>query len=160
MIQQLCAKEVLLESAKEVFETMVFMDINENHEPVRKTESWALLSSITFKGAFQGCLTVGCDVSCAQAITKNMLGIDTAEELNEEDVCDAIGEIANMVMGGVKERLRGHFGDVAISVPSVVTGAQLQSNIGLGVTKTSIKVALDDEHSAVFSLLYRESITE
>jgi len=31
-----------------------------------------------------------------------MLGIDTAEELSEEEICDALGEVVNMVMGSVK----------------------------------------------------------
>ena len=101
---------------------------------------------------------IGCDTSCAQAITKNMLGIDTTEELNEEDICDCLGEVANMVMGSVKGRLQDNFGDVKVSIPSVVTGRQLQSDLGLGATKLSIQVNIDSQYPAMFALSYRETL--
>ena len=159
MIEQTVVKETLLESAKEVFETMIFMDVNTSCELAQKAENRTLLSSITFKGTYHGCLAIGCDTCCAQAITKNMLGIDTTEELSKEDVYDALGEIVNMVMGCVKRRLQDNFGDVQVSIPSVIRGDHLQSNLGLGATKTSIKVSIDDQYSAILSLLYRRNLT-
>ena len=161
MIQQLCTKEVLLETAKEVFESMIFMDINEAHEPAQKAESWTLLSSITFKGAFHGCLIFSCDISCAQAITKNMLGIDTTEELSEEEVCDALGEVVNMVMGSVKSRLQDNFGDVKVSIPTTINGRKLcnnNNNLGIGTTELSIEIDIDSKYTATLSLLYRKTL--
>ena len=94
MIEQVCLNEVLIESAKEVFETMVFMDIAAATNQDQDIEGWTLLGSITFKGNIEGCLTICLNVPCAQTIAKNMLGIDTTEQVTEEDTCDAIGEIA------------------------------------------------------------------
>ena len=158
MIQQLCTKEVLLEAAKKVFESMIFMDIKETHEPAQKAESWTLLSSITFKGTFHGCLTYSCDISCTQAITKNMLGIDTTEELSEEEVCDALGEVVNMVMGSVKSRLQDNFGDVKVSIPTTINGRKLCSNLGIGTTELSIEIDIDSKYTATLSLLYRKTL--
>ena len=160
MIEQLCLNEVLIESAKEVFETMVFMDLTETTESDQNAESWALLGSITFKGGMEGCLAISCSTPCVQAITINMLGMDTAAELTEADTCDAIGEIANMIMGGVKSRLLEKVGNLEVSIPSVISGRELKNNLGDGAEKISIKVNIEDEYVAGLSLLYKKSETK
>jgi len=160
MIEQICINEVLIESAKEVFETMVFMDIAEATEPDQDVEGWALLGSITFKGNVEGCLAICCNIPCAQAIAINMLGMDTTAELTEADTCDAIGEVANMVMGSVKPRLLEKAGNLEVSIPSVVSGRELKNNLGDGAEKFSVKVNIEDEYVAELLLLYRESDTK
>lgn len=160
MIGQVCLNEVLIESAKEVFETMVFMDLAESTEPDQNVEGQVLLGSITFKGSLEGCLAICCSMSCAQAIAINMLGIDTTEQLTEEDTCDAIGEIANMIMGSVKSRLLEKVGNLEVSIPSVASGRHIKSNLGEGAEKISVKVNIEDEYVAELSLLCRESETE
>ena len=158
MIEQICLNEVLLESAKEVFETMVFMDLAEATETDQNNvEGWALLGTITFKGSLEGCLAICCSTPCAQAIAINMLGIDTTEQLTEEGTCDAIGEIANMVMGSVKSRLLEKVGNLEVSIPSVISGRELKNNLGDGAEKISIKVNIEDEYVAELLLLYREN---
>ncbi len=135
------------------------MDVNEAHESAQEVESWALLSSITFKGTFHGCLAIGCDTSCAQAITKNMLGIDTTEELSEEEVCNALGEVVNMLMGCVKARLP-EFNKVKVSIPSVVNGSELRNYMGSNdeANRLAIEVYIDDKYPAKFTLLYRKTM--
>ena len=160
MIEQVCLNEVLIESAKEVFETMVFMDLAEVTEPDQDIEGWTLLGSITFKGSLEGCLAICCSTSCAHAIAISMLGIDTTEQLTEEDTYDAIGEIANMIMGSVKSHLLEKVGNLEVSIPSVVSGRQIRSNLGDRSKKISIKVNIEDEYVAELSLLYRRSETE
>ncbi len=157
MIELVSLNEVLLESAKEIFETMVFMDLAEATEPDQNIEDWALLGTITFKGAIKGCLAFCCSVPCAQAIAINMLGIDTTEEIAEEDTCDAIGEIANMLMGSVKKRLTENVGNLEVSIPSVISGRELKNNLGDGAQKTSVKINIEDEYVAELSLLYKEN---
>ena len=156
MVDQICINEALLDGAKEVFETMVFMDIAEATEPDQKIEGWALLSSITFKGPFEGCLAVCCNVDCAKAIAEGMLALNL-EEVGEEETCDAMGEIANMVMGSVKARLQNEIGNVEVSIPSVVSGRSLQNNLGDGSVKLLTRINIQNEYIAELSLLYRES---
>ncbi len=157
MIELVSLNETLLESAKEIFETMVFMDLAEATEPDQNIEDWALLGTITFKGTIKGCLAFCCSVPCAQAIAINMLGIDTTEEIAEEDTCDAIGEIANMLMGSVKKRLTENVGNLEVSIPSVISGRELKNNLGDGAQKTSVKINIEDEYVAELSLLYKEN---
>ena len=157
MIEQICLNEALLDAAKEVFETMVFMDLEESTEPQPDIEGWALLGSITFKGTLEGCLSICCSTPCAQAIAINMLGTDTTEDLTEADTCDAIGEIANMVMGSVKARILEKVGNLEVSIPSVISGRSLENNLGERATKITIQVNIEDEYVAELCLLYRES---
>jgi chemotaxis protein CheX len=156
IVEQACVSETLIESAKEIFETMVFMDISEATEANQEVEGWALLGSITFKGGIEGCLAICCSTPCSQAIAVNMLGLETPGELTEEGTCDAIGEIANMIMGGVKSRLLKTVGNLEVSIPSVVSGRELKNNLGDKATKISAKVSIDDKYTAVLLLLYRE----
>lgn len=157
MIEQICLNETVIESAKEVFETMIFMDLTEATEPDQNIEGEVLLSSITFKGNIEGCLGICCSVPCAQAIAINMLGIDTADELTEEDTYDAIGEIANMVMGSIKSRLLEKVDNLEVSIPFVVSGRELKNNLGEKTKKIMVKVNIEDEYVAELSLLYREN---
>ena len=157
MIELVNLNEMLLESAKEIFETMVFMDLAETTDPEENVESCALLGTITFKGVLKGCLAFCCSEPCAQAIAMNMLGNDTSEEIAEEDICDAIGEICNMVMGSVKKRMAESVGNLEVSIPSVVSGRELKNNMGEGSHKTTVKINIDDEYVTELSLLYKEN---
>ncbi len=156
MIDQVCISDSLLEGAKEVFETMVFMDLEEPSEPDEKIEGDALLSSITFKGNIEGCLAICCGVPCAKTIAVNMLGMELSEELSEEEICDALGEVANMVMGSVKARLEGSVGNLEVSIPSVVSGQDLENSLGEGATRILVKVNVENENIVEFSLICRE----
>jgi len=157
MIENICLNEVLLESAKEIFETMIFMDLTEITEPDKGIEGESLLGSITFKGDLEGCLTISCSISCAQSVARNMLGLDTDDELTDEDTCDAIGEVSNMLMGSVKKRIADDFGDIQVSIPSVISGRELKNNLGDAAKKISTTINIEDEYVVELSLLYRET---
>lgn len=149
-------KDALLDSAKEVFETMVFMTMEESTDDAASLGDTTLLGSITFKGHFEGCLGVCCDEACARTIAANMLGMLSAEELSESDVSDAIGEIANMVMGAVKARIQNEVGSVEVSIPSVVQGRELKNSLGDGSDQVKVLVNIEEQYLARFSLQYRE----
>ncbi|MHC4423137.1 MAG: chemotaxis protein CheX [Planctomycetota bacterium] len=157
MVDEVCVTDALLAGAKEVFETMIFMDIDETCEPEQEIEGSTLLGSITFKGNIEGCLAICCGMPCAKAIAANMLGMDSAEEVGEEEVCDAIGEVANMVMGSVKARLQESAGNVEVSIPTVVSGHGLQNSLGDKACKVLVKASFDNEYIAELSVLYREA---
>ncbi len=157
MIDQLCLNDALLEGAKEVFETMVFMDLEESSESEQKIEGDTLLGSITFKGNIEGCLAICCGVSCAKTIAANMLGRDPDEEISQDYICDAVGEVTNMVMGSVKSRIQNSIGNINVSIPTVVSGRKLENSLSDGASKILVKVNIDDEYIAEFSLLYREN---
>ncbi len=157
MTTVLCLKDVLLDSAKEVFETMVFMSLEESEAGLSEETEVALLGTITFTGALEGYLTVCCGMPCAQTISAGMLCMDSPDELSDDDVIDAMGEICNMVMGSVKTRVQDHVEGLTISIPSVVEGHKLRSRQTEDATRVEVNANLAGEHRAAFALVYRET---
>lgn len=156
MIGQLTLPDVLFESAAEIFETMVFMDIEKATDQESMVDGDSLLGSITFKGDLEGCVSICCNMQCAKTIAANMLGLDNPQELSEEEICDAIGEITNMIMGSVKARLIETVGDLEVSIPSVVSGRHLESSLGEKTEHTSLMVNVSQEHTAELCMFYRK----
>ena len=155
MIDQICFSDIFMDSAKEIFETMIFMDLMESDDPDHMIDGKSVLGSITFKGELEGCLSICCDEDCAGLITMNMLGIDDAGEITADDTCDAIGEVCNMIMGCVKKRLHDTYANIELSIPLVVNGRQLTNNLGEGTQHVMEKVIIEDEHHAELSFLYK-----
>jgi chemotaxis protein CheX len=74
-----------------------------------------------------GDLTGSVVISMSWKTAKNCVRAFTGvENVPEEDVCDAIGELANMIAGSAKSSLEGK--SVSISCPSVVRGKDLQAS--------------------------------
>lgn len=156
MIGQETFADALLDGAKEVFETMMFMTVEPCDETDREIGGSALLGSITFTGDIEGCLAVCCNYDCAKTIAMNMLGAESDEELAEEEVADAVGEVANMLLGSLKARIAEVAGDIQVSIPSVVSGTELVNSLGEGAEEISQLVNIDEE-LARFTLLYRDA---
>jgi len=114
--------EKIIESAKEIFSTMVMMEIAVNGELT--TTSVALHESISgvigLAGTHKGVLAIHIPNKVAMAITSAFLGMDV-DEINE-DVEDAVGELANMLGGNVKSILSENGRDISLSLPSTITG--------------------------------------
>ena len=157
MIDEVCFSTALLEGVKEVFETMIFMDIEESSEPEDKIENDSLLGSITFKGNIEGCLAIRCSMPCARTIAANMLGMDPGEEISQPEICDAIGEVSNMVLGSIKSRIQESAGELHVSIPTVVSGQNLENSLGEGASTILLKVNTGDEYVMELSFLYRKS---
>lgn len=159
MITTMSLRDSLLDSAKEVFETMAFMALEEvaDEQEGPGLENETLLGTITFKGDLEGCLAICCGCRCARTIGANMLGTDPDEPMSDNDMSDAIGEVANMVMGALKARVQEEVGTMEVSIPSVVRGRELRNSLGERASKISVTVNLEEEHRVQFSLLYRES---
>ena len=157
MLDQITLNDTVLDAAREVFETMIFMDVETNNEASPVIVGQSLLGSITFKGCLEGCLSVCVSESCAERIAKNMLGMEPEESLTIEETCDAVGEVANMVMGSIKTRLQQTYPTIEVSIPSVISGRELKNNLGDKAAKAVVVAWLDEQEAVEFSFLYREA---
>lgn len=115
-------KEKMIESAQEIFSTMVMMEIAV--EGQCSTETPPLVDSISgvvgLAGKYKGVLAIHLPNSVAMAITSSFLGMDV-EEINE-DVEDAVGELANMLAGDIKTVLSDKGRDIDLSIPTIISG--------------------------------------
>ncbi|MBA3005225.1 MAG: chemotaxis protein CheX [Proteobacteria bacterium] len=114
--------ENIIETTIEIFTTMVMMDISVAGPPLQA--SGALTDSITgmigLAGTHKGVLAIHIPNPVAIAITSSFLGMDV-DEIND-DVRDAVGELANMLGGNVKTILSQKGRDIDLSLPSTISG--------------------------------------
>lgn len=118
----------VINATKEVFSTMVMMEAVDDFplkEPVSRFKC-SITGMVGFAGTYSGVISIHCPVALALKITSNMLGID-CDEVNE-DLNDAIGEIANMLGGSVKQVLSKGGLDVKLSIPTVISGEDYTVN--------------------------------
>lgn len=112
----------IVESTIEIFTGMVMMDISVAGEPLSKLGP--LKKSITgmvgLAGTHKGVLAVHFPHQVALDVTSSFLGMEV-EGINE-DVQDAIGEIANMLGGNLKTILSDRGKDIQLSLPSTISG--------------------------------------
>jgi chemotaxis protein CheX len=94
-------------------------------EPYKRKHS-ALKNSISgligMAGNIKGLLAIHLPNEAALAITTAFLGMDV-EEI-DEDVRDAIGELANMLGGNLKAALDPKGSDIKLSMPTSVSGEE------------------------------------
>ncbi len=121
-------EKIIIESAQEVFSAMVFIDIQPCAAEVSKEYEVAsdLTSLIGLAGDMRGLLGIHCSENAAKSITGGMLGMDVEEM--DDDVKDAIGEIANMVAGGIKDHLIGDNVKVQLAIPTTTIGKSLRTS--------------------------------
>jgi len=118
----------VINATREVFSTMVMMEVVDSFplkEPVSRFKC-SITGMVGFAGTYSGVISIHCPVDLALKVTSNMLGID-CDEVNE-DLNDAIGEIANMLGGSVKQVLSKGGLDVKLSIPTVISGEDYTVN--------------------------------
>ena len=101
----------------DVFRTMLRLEV----EPVEAPwppEDDLVNVTIHYAGAWKGALLLECTREQACFFMGRLLGIEPPEELND-DVRDAVGELANMIAGNLKPVLPP---GVALSMPTLVEG--------------------------------------
>ena len=115
----------IISSTNEVFSTMIPMDIKPEGPFYHMEEmiSTDVISLVTFTGEHSGIVAIFCTKGVALNITSNMLGIEATSI--DQDVKDAIGEVANMIAGNIKNKTCETYGAMHLSVPIVIAGDDL-----------------------------------
>jgi chemotaxis protein CheX len=149
--------QLLISSARENFETMIFMGLEEATEPGLSIQGSSLMGTITFRESLEGCFSITCSTDCARMIALNMLGMDPSEELSLEEISDAIGEVTNLIMGSIKKNLNDYVDNLEVSIPLVVSGHILNNNLGEGAQKVTVFVNID-EYLAELTMSYRNNV--
>lgn len=156
MTLQIAMDQMLLQGAQEVFETMIFMDLMKSDEPMNADTEERIMGSISFKGDIEGCMSICCARKCANEISANMLGMDPSEDISEEDLTDAMGEVANLVMGSFKTRMLDHVQNIEVSIPTVVCGQNLHNTAGEGSRKEKVNISIESTYIAELNLMVKD----
>lgn len=112
----------IIDAAREVFSAMLMMEITGEALSVsgRGIVQSNITSMIGLGGGIRGILAIHCPKGVATSITSGFLGMDVAEI--DDDVKDAIGEIANMIAGNLKVAFAGAGIPVELAIPTTVVG--------------------------------------
>ncbi|MDD2468775.1 MAG: chemotaxis protein CheX [Desulfobulbus sp.] len=131
-------EKFLVDATLEVFASMIFIEIEAqtaNDEPVAAF-SPNITSLIGLAGDLKGILAIHCPENVALDITSAMLGMEVAEL--GEDAKDAIGEITNMVAGGLKVAIADKEKKIALAIPTTVIGHSIRTAGLSGATRLMI----------------------
>ena len=114
----------------EVFDTMLSMDIELADEGVHgNVGGERIVGSVGFAGKAVGSVSIHVNAAFARSITAAMLGMEEDEIEGDEEVHDVIGELSNMVGGGLKSHLCDGGLGCALSIPSITTGSDFRTEI-------------------------------
>ena len=131
---------------QDVFTTMVGVE-DLLHLPLQvdpKTHFNDCISAMVgFAGLFNGLVSLHVPQGLALSFASCMIGMEISE-LNE-DVNDALGEIANMIAGSFKHRLTKDGHEVRLSIPSIVAGKEYVISSGSQANTLTLLFDASDE---------------
>jgi chemotaxis protein CheX len=114
---------------REIFTTMVGADVSPSQTTTTETKFKDSVSALVgFAGSFNGMISVNAPQKLAMAFASQMLGMNVTGF--DDDVRDALGEIANMIGGSFKHHFEKNGHEVRLSTPSVISGDEYVMTVG------------------------------
>jgi chemotaxis protein CheX len=101
-------------------------------EPPSSGPTDGVIALLGLVGEWAGTGIVQCDVNLAGKIYSHLLAMEceTSQEAVSGDVLDAVAELANMIVGNVKNSLEDQLGPMGMSIPTVVFGHNFTTRSG------------------------------
>lgn len=106
-------------AAREVFEIMLGCKLEPQTDELPVTGEFTAMVGLA--GQVCGLLSLRCGSQSAALMASKMLGVEVKQE--DQQMWDAIGEVANMIAGNFKNKLAGLADGCMLSVPTVITGS-------------------------------------
>ncbi len=114
-----------IKSVGKTFETMVSCDVKRGELTLRAEDTvlHEFSGIIGLSGKAVGSVVLSLSQPVATKSTAALLMM-SEDEISDDDVVDAVGELANMVAGAAKAELEEY--EMSVSLPSVITGSHHQ----------------------------------
>ncbi len=114
--------KIISETTEEIFNCMIFIDIAAQSplESGKQVLACHVSAMIGLTGDLTAMLGIHCPENVGLAISGAMLGMELEEV--DADVKDALGEISNMLAGGIKERVSSENINLDLAIPTAVAG--------------------------------------
>ena len=112
----------------DVFSTMLNVDISAGPVELGDAASRShagVVALLGFAGDWVGSGILFCEASFGCQLASRLLMAEYPAV--NEDVLDAIAEVANMIIGNVKTTLEQHFGPMGLSTPTVIFGRNFEA---------------------------------
>lgn len=125
-------------ATEEVFSTMlqVPFEAGAPHDEIEETGSFdGVVALVGIAGSWSGTGRIACSPQFACRLAGALL-MQTYESVDEE-VLDAISEVANMIIGNVKTIFEEKLGPLGLSVPTVIFGRNYRTH-SAGIPKWTV----------------------
>ena len=141
-IQNLDVTAFLRQQASDVFQTMVALEVGPASNP-DGLHGQERITGIVGLGGEQvtGAVYLHLPVSFAEQVTRQLLGLEGAEPLDEAAVNDVTGELTNMLAGGFKSALCDRGLVCAVSTPTIIRGTAYEIEMIPDVQRTSVPLS-------------------
>lgn len=111
----------------DVFTTMASLEAVPTQESNGVGQEERITGGIGIGGEqIAGAVYLHMPLSLANHITRQMLGMDATETPDECTVNDVVGELTNMLAGGLKSTLCDRGAPCAVSTPAIIRGAAFE----------------------------------
>lgn len=132
---QVTLVNAILAATSEVFEVMLNLEIAAGpayRAPPSSEPTDGVIALVGLAGTWVGTGIVQCDTGLARVLFSHLLGVDETPggDAVDGEVLDAVAEIANMIVGNVKNTLEEHLGPLGMSIPTVVFGRNFTTRGG------------------------------
>jgi len=122
-------EQAISKASREVFETMLNLPLEIDPSVVRNViepETFhGVVALVGVAGAWTGAGHMSCSPEFAQRLAGALL-MTEYDSVNEE-VLDAVAEVANMIIGNVKTIFEEKVGPLGLTVPTVIFGRNYQT---------------------------------
>lgn len=128
MIAETKIVEFMRAATADVFSTMLGLEIEAEEswtDPNAPTVSDGVVAFVGMAGNWTGAGLISCSASFACRICNQLLLTETTA-VNDE-VLDAVGEVANMIVGNFKTMIEEEAGPLGLSIPTVIYGRNFTS---------------------------------
>lgn len=123
VIGKLDLKATVSESLVDVFDTMLSMPVEiVTGDLPESSGDGRMVGSVNFAGEIMGIVTIGVTESFSRMMTANMLDIEIDEIESDDEIKDLLGEISNIVGGGLKSVFTDAGVACSLSPPSITAG--------------------------------------
>lgn len=145
-IDQTVLEKRMIQDVKEVFTTMAGME-DLLHIPIVVDPlshfNDCLSALIGIGGTYTGLVSIHVSNEFAAKLTEHLL--DQADEPGQDEVEDALGEIANILAGSFKLHLAQSGAEVRISTPTIVAGKKYAIHVTKKPEVTALLFDSDDD---------------
>lgn len=137
-------QQQIIDSTQLLFDTMLMIPLESGVALTEKVYTFqnSISAMLGFAGEAQGMLTIHCPEQIAFAITSALLGIEV-NEVND-DVKDTIGEMANMVLGGIKDGFTEQGVEINLAIPTILAGCSYRVSGMDDAMWTTVPFSLDE----------------
>jgi len=144
------------ETVCEIFLVMLGIEIHPCSAPAREPkedDDPAQTAIIGFAGVISGLCEIRLSIPASIIVTSAMLGgIDATEQT--EMICDAIGELCNLVAGGWKNRLPELSDSCSLTIPTVIEGELYKVHLPADTLVNHRAYCFGDHHVLQITLVY------